>query len=55
VSKKIVWATDGSEAAELALAHAKTLAADGGDELLVLSCEEMTSPGPARDATRLTS
>jgi nucleotide-binding universal stress UspA family protein len=40
VFKKIVWATDGSEAADLALAHAKTLAADGGGELLVLHCEE---------------
>ena len=28
--KKVMWATDGSEAADRALAHAKALAAEGG-------------------------
>jgi nucleotide-binding universal stress UspA family protein len=32
--KKVVWATDGSEAADLALPHAKTLVAEAGGELL---------------------
>lgn len=43
--KKIVWATDGSDAADQALAVAKDLAAEGGGEILVVHCEELTMPG----------
>ncbi len=43
--KKVVWATDGSEAADQALALAQGLAADGGGELLVIHCVELTMPG----------
>ncbi len=45
--KRVVWATDGSEAADQALALAKGLAAEGGGELLVVHCEELTMPGKA--------
>ena len=38
---KIVWATDGSDGADRALAVARTLAADAGGELLVVHCEEL--------------
>jgi nucleotide-binding universal stress UspA family protein len=44
--RKVVWATDGSAAADLALAHATTLAKDAGGELIILHCEEWMSPGP---------
>jgi nucleotide-binding universal stress UspA family protein len=37
--KNIIWATDGSEAADRALPYAKTLAADGS--LLVVHCNEL--------------
>ena len=45
--QKVMWATDGSDAADQALPLAKTLAADGGGELLVAHCEELTMPGKA--------
>lgn len=43
--KKVVWATDGSPAADEALAHARQLAVDGGGELIVVHCVELTLPG----------
>lgn len=43
--KKVVWATDGSEAADHALAHAKALAVEGGGPLTVVYCVEYTLPG----------
>jgi len=43
--KKVIWATDGSEAADRALPHAKALAAEGGGPLTVVYCEEFTLPG----------
>jgi len=43
--KKVTWATDGSEAADRALAHAKTLAAEAGGTMTVVYCEEFTLPG----------
>jgi nucleotide-binding universal stress UspA family protein len=42
---KVVWATDGSEAADQALPFARTLAAEGGGELVVVHCVELTMPG----------
>jgi nucleotide-binding universal stress UspA family protein len=45
--KKVVWATDGSQGADQALAVAKTLAAEEGSQLLVIHCEEYTLPGKA--------
>jgi nucleotide-binding universal stress UspA family protein len=45
--KKVMWATDGSEAADLAMPLARTLAAEGGGELLIMHCEELTMPGKA--------
>jgi nucleotide-binding universal stress UspA family protein len=45
--QKVMWATDGSDAADQALPLAKTLAADGGGKLLVAHCEELTMPGKA--------
>ena len=43
--KKIIWATDGSNAADLALPQARTLAKDADGELLILHCEEWIAPG----------
>jgi nucleotide-binding universal stress UspA family protein len=43
---KIIWATDGSNAADLALAQAETLAKDADGELLIVHCEEWIAPGP---------
>jgi nucleotide-binding universal stress UspA family protein len=43
--KKVVWATDGSEAADQALPLARALAAEGGGELMVVHCVELTVPG----------
>jgi nucleotide-binding universal stress UspA family protein len=43
--KKVLWATDGSDAADGALVHAKALATDGGAPLLAVYCEEITLPG----------
>jgi nucleotide-binding universal stress UspA family protein len=42
--KRLVWATDGSEAADLCLPLVKTLAAESGGEVLVVYCEELTLP-----------
>ena len=42
--KKVTWATDGSEAADQALPLARTLAQEGGGELLVIHCVERTEP-----------
>ena len=43
--KKVIWATDGSEAADHALPHAKAIAAEAGAPLVVVYCEEFTLPG----------
>jgi nucleotide-binding universal stress UspA family protein len=43
--KKIIWATDGSAAADRALPHAKRIAADAKAPLLVVYIEEFTLPG----------
>jgi nucleotide-binding universal stress UspA family protein len=43
--KKILWATDGSDSADKALAVAKMLATEAGGELVAIHCEEMTLPG----------
>lgn len=43
--KKVIWATDGSEAADRALPHAKMLAAESGAPIVVVYCEEFTLPG----------
>jgi nucleotide-binding universal stress UspA family protein len=43
--KRVVWATDGSDTADQALAHARTLASEGGAPMLVVYCEEWTMPG----------
>lgn len=43
--KKIVWATDGSDSADKALAVAQRLAADSGGEVVAVHCEERTLPG----------
>jgi nucleotide-binding universal stress UspA family protein len=40
--RKVVWATDGSDAADTALPLAKSLAAEGGGELRVVHCDERT-------------
>lgn len=42
---KIIWATDGSEAADAALPQVRELAASNGTEVVVLHCEE-TFVGP---------
>lgn len=42
--KAVMWATDGSDAADQALPLASTLAQEGGGELLALHCEEWTEP-----------
>jgi nucleotide-binding universal stress UspA family protein len=42
---KVIWATDGSEAADHGLPLARTLAAESGAPLLVVYCEEFTLPG----------
>lgn len=43
--KRVIWATDGSDDADVALPVAKTLAADSGGALLVVHCQERTLPG----------
>ena len=43
--KKVVWATDGSQAADQALPVARMLATEGGRKMLVVHCEELTIPG----------
>lgn len=45
--KKVVWATDGSDAADEALVYARTLAAEAGGRLLAVHCVEYTMPGKA--------
>ncbi len=42
---KVVWATDGSEAADRALPHARAVAKEAGAPLVVVYCEEFTMPG----------
>ncbi len=43
--KKVMWAADGSDAADRALVDAKALAAEGGHSVTVVYCEEFTLPG----------
>lgn len=43
--KKVVWATDGSDAADQALSVAKQMATEVGGELLAVHCVELTMPG----------
>ncbi len=43
--KKVMWATDGSDAADRAMVHAKTLAEEGGAPITVVYIEEFTLPG----------
>jgi nucleotide-binding universal stress UspA family protein len=43
--ERVMWATDGSDAADRTLDQAKTLATDGGGELVVVYVEEFTLPG----------
>lgn len=43
--KKVVWATDGSEAADQALSFAKQIASEEGGEVLAVHCVELTMPG----------
>jgi nucleotide-binding universal stress UspA family protein len=45
--KRVIWATDGSDTADRALSHARTLATEAGGELFVIHCEEFTMPGKA--------
>lgn len=45
--KKVVWATDGSDAADQALAVAERLVSESGGELIALHCVEMTLKGKA--------
>jgi nucleotide-binding universal stress UspA family protein len=42
--KNVMWATDGSDAADRALAHAEALAVEGGGALTVVNCMEYTLP-----------
>jgi nucleotide-binding universal stress UspA family protein len=43
--KKVIWATDGSHAADEALPLARALTAEGGGQLVVVHCVELTLPG----------
>jgi nucleotide-binding universal stress UspA family protein len=43
--ERVLWATDGSEAADRALPFAKSLAIDGAGEMIVAHCEERTMAG----------
>jgi nucleotide-binding universal stress UspA family protein len=45
VFNKVIWATDGSDAADRALPLARGLASESGAPLLVVYCEEFTLPG----------
>lgn len=45
VYENVIWATDGSEAADRALAHAKALVSESGGQLSVVHCVEYTLPG----------
>lgn len=42
---KVIWATDGSDAADRALPQAKAIATESGAPLVVVYCEEVTLPG----------
>jgi nucleotide-binding universal stress UspA family protein len=44
---KVIWATDGSDAADKALPLARTLVTESEGELLVVHCEELMMPGKA--------
>ncbi|HLH64477.1 MAG TPA: universal stress protein [Solirubrobacteraceae bacterium] len=48
--KRVVWATDGSKHADVALDHARRLAEEAGGELIAVHCVEMTLPGKAGGA-----
>ena len=39
--EKVLWATDGSEAADQAMPLARTLAEEGDGQLLVVHCQEL--------------
>ena len=43
--KKVVWATDGSEAADEALEVVTRMASEAGADVLAVHCVEMTFPG----------
>jgi len=43
--KNVLWATDGSDSADRAMTHARSLAAEGGGSVTVVYCEEFTLPG----------
>lgn len=43
--EKVVWATDGSDAADQALPLARQLAAESHGQMIVVHCEELTMPG----------
>jgi nucleotide-binding universal stress UspA family protein len=45
--KKVLWATDGSAAADRALPFARSLVGESGGELIVIHCTEFTLPGKA--------
>jgi len=45
--KKVVWATDGSAAADEALEVATRMATEAGGEVVAVHCVEMTLPGKA--------
>ncbi len=42
---KILWATDGSDAADQALLVAREMASEGGGEVVAVHCVEYTMPG----------
>lgn len=43
--KKVIWATDGSAAADMSLPLARSVARESGAPVLVVYCEEFTLPG----------
>ncbi|MDE3134272.1 MAG: universal stress protein, partial [Acidobacteriota bacterium] len=43
--KKVIWATDGSDAADQALAVAEQLVSEASGELIAVHCVEMTLKG----------
>jgi nucleotide-binding universal stress UspA family protein len=45
--KKVLWATDGSDAADRALPLARGLAGESAGEMVVVHCTEFTMPGKA--------
>jgi nucleotide-binding universal stress UspA family protein len=47
---KVMWATDGSDAADRALPFAKALAAESGRQMIVAHCEEHTVTGKFAEA-----